>query len=62
MQITYRVLMLNIGGLLGGVEEQLLNGLWMGLLGLECLMVAGLALRSLTRAVTARPKVPSKEL
>jgi hypothetical protein len=60
VQITYRVLMLKLGGVLGGYEETLLNGLWMGLLGLECLMVAGVALKGALRAVRPREKVKAQ--
>lgn len=47
-------------GVLGGREEVLLNGLWMGLLGLECLMVAGVVVRRLVGL--ARSGVKAKEL
>ncbi|KAH8903519.1 hypothetical protein BR93DRAFT_931118 [Coniochaeta sp. PMI_546] len=60
VQISYRVLMLNFRGVLGGYEETLLNGLWMGLLGLECLMVAGVALRSALRAFRPGKKVKAQ--
>jgi hypothetical protein len=57
VQISYRVWMRNLEGILGGYEETLLNGLWIGLLGLECLMVAGVAVRGVLRAVRPREKV-----
>ena len=60
MQITHRVLMINLRGVLGGHEETLLNGIWIGLLGVECLMVAGVALRGLVRAVRPRSKVKAQ--
>lgn len=60
VQISYRVLMVNLRGVLGGHEETLLNGLWIGLLGLECLMVAGVALRGLVRAVRPGSKVKAQ--
>lgn len=34
-------------------EDQLLNGIWIGLLSVEALMVLGVALRSLVGAVSA---------
>ncbi len=37
-------------------EEQLLNGIWMGLLGLESAMVVGVVLLSLFRAVYPKLK------
>lgn len=52
--------MLNLRGLLGGYEETLLNGLWVGLLGLECLMVASVALRGALRAVRPAKKVKAQ--
>jgi hypothetical protein len=39
-----------------GYEERLLNGLWIGLLGLETLMVLGVAVRSVVRRLKAPPK------
>jgi hypothetical protein len=60
VQITYRHAMDKWAGMLGGHEETLLNGLWMGLLGLECLMVVGVVVRGLTRM--ARPTGKVKEL
>ncbi|KAB5583004.1 hypothetical protein GE09DRAFT_1077198 [Coniochaeta sp. 2T2.1] len=64
VQITFGMTMDGIAGSLGGHEQTLLNGLWMGLLGLECLMVAGVAIRGVVRAVkpAVRVKVPAKEL
>ena len=64
VHVTYGMTVDSIAGSLGGYEETLLNGLWMGLLGLECLMVAGVAIRSVVRAVkpAVREKVPAKEL
>ncbi|KAB5566348.1 hypothetical protein GE09DRAFT_1055913 [Coniochaeta sp. 2T2.1] len=64
VQITYGMTMDSIAGSLGGYEQTLLNALWMGLLGLECLMVAGVAIRGVVRAVkpAVREKVPAKEL
>lgn len=56
MQISHGVLMFNLEGLLGGCEEDILNGLWIGLLGLEALMVTGVALRGLVRAIAPKPK------
>lgn len=47
-------------GVLGGYEETLLNGVWMGLLGLECLMVVGVVVRGLASVARGREKV--KEL
>ena len=60
VQITYRHAMDKWEGVLGGYEETLLNGLWMGLLGLECLMVVGVVVRGL--AGVTRPKGKVKEL
>ena len=55
-QISYRVLSINMAGTLFGYEEQILNGIWMGLLGLEVMMVAGLAVRRLFANVASKPK------
>jgi hypothetical protein len=60
VQISHGVLMFNLEGLLGGIEEDVLNGLWIGLLGLEALMVTGVALRGLFRAIA--PKAKQKAL
>jgi hypothetical protein len=60
VQITHGVLMWKLEGVLGGYEETLLDGLWMGLLGLEFLMVAGVVLRSVVKAVQPRPKVKAQ--
>ncbi|KAH8666533.1 hypothetical protein BX600DRAFT_461955 [Xylariales sp. PMI_506] len=40
MQITYRPLLFNLDGLLGGLEVEILDALWIGLLGLEAVMLA----------------------
>ncbi|OIW24545.1 hypothetical protein CONLIGDRAFT_718464 [Coniochaeta ligniaria NRRL 30616] len=60
VQISHRVLMLNFSGALGGYEETLLDGLWMGLLALECLMVAGVAVRAALRAGQPGKKVKAQ--
>jgi len=60
VQITYRHAMDKWEGVLGGYEETLLNGVWMGLLGLECLMVVGVVVRGLASVARGREKV--KEL
>jgi hypothetical protein len=50
VQISHGVLMWKIGGVLGGYEETLLDGIWIALLGLECLMVAGVVVRRVAAA------------
>src|SRR5690606_18763362 len=40
-----------------GYEEQLLDGIWMGLLGLETLIVLGIAMRTVSRKLKAPPKL-----
>ncbi len=67
VQISHRVLLFNMAGnpLLFGYEEQLLNSIWMGLLGLEAAMVVSVAAMTVFRAVAParpQPKVAEKEL
>lgn len=46
--------MLNLSTLLADhSEDELLNGIWIGLLGVEALMVLGVALRGLVGAVAS---------
>ena len=45
-----------MSGKLYGYEEQILNSIWMGLLGLEVLMVVGLAAQRLLASVASKPK------
>lgn len=52
--------MWNFGGVLGGYEEMLLDGIWMALLGVECLMVAGVVVRRLAAAVKTKEKVKAQ--
>jgi len=44
----------NISAALAGDENELLNGIWIGLLGVETLMVVGVAVRSLFKAIASR--------
>jgi hypothetical protein len=41
-------------------EENLLNGIWIGLLSLEILMIFGVAVRGLIRRFGAKPKQKMK--
>ena len=58
MQISYRHLLDGMSGTIFGYEEQLLNSIWMGLLGLEFAMVAGVLVMTLVRAI--RPAAKQK--
>ena len=51
VQSSYPIILdkMTASGYAFGHEEQLLNGIWMGLLGLETLMVLGVAVQSLVR-------------
>jgi hypothetical protein len=60
--MLYRHVLDKVSGVLGGFEEQFLDTVWVGLLGLEVLMVAGVVLQTMLRAVGPKAKVPSKEL
>lgn len=60
--MLYRHVLDKVSGVLGGFEEQFLDTVWVGLLGLEVLMVAGVVLQTMLRAVGPKTKVPSKEL
>jgi hypothetical protein len=46
--------MLNISTILTSDEDQVLNGIWIGLLSVEALMVLGVAVRGLVGAVSSR--------
>lgn len=43
-------------GLLSGNEDQILNGIWIGLLSVEALMVLGVAAQSVLKRFGPRPK------
>jgi hypothetical protein len=60
MQISHHRVMDCFASTLDGHEETLLNGLWIGLLGLECLMVGGVVVRGFVRMLKPRSKI--KEL
>lgn len=45
--------LLDFGALLASDEDTLLNGIWIGLLSVEALMVLGVALRGLVGAVVS---------
>lgn len=60
VQISHGVLMWKLEGILGGFEETILDSLWMGLLGLEFLMIAGVVVRQIGRATRSKPKVKAQ--
>ena len=62
VQMLFRHILDNVSGVLGGFEERFLDTVWVGLLGLEVLMVAGVVLQAMLRVVRPKRKVPSKEL
>ncbi|KAK1759787.1 hypothetical protein QBC47DRAFT_398590 [Echria macrotheca] len=51
---------LNVSALLAADEDELLNGIWIGLLSVEALMVVGVAMRGLIGAIVPRLKGPSR--
>lgn len=55
MQITYDRVREAIVEL--GYDDRFLNALWLGLLGLEALMVVGVAVQGVSRRMQAAPKV-----
>lgn len=42
---------------LGYEEDRLLNGIWIGLLSVEALMVIGVTIHSVVRRFSAKPKL-----
>jgi len=54
---SYPLLLQMMEGYAFGHEEKILNTLWIGLLGLETLMVLGVAVQSIVRRLQAPPKV-----
>lgn len=60
VQISYRPLRFNMEGVLDGYEVEILNTLWLGLLGLESVMLAGVVALQVLKAT--RPALKMKEL
>ncbi|KAH8890517.1 hypothetical protein GQ53DRAFT_842252, partial [Thozetella sp. PMI_491] len=60
---SYERPMLNIMAVLGGEpsEEQVLNGIWIGLLGLEALIVAGVAVYKVAGAMGPRQRIKASQ-
>ncbi|KEZ42172.1 hypothetical protein SAPIO_CDS6234 [Scedosporium apiospermum] len=54
---SYPLLLQMMEGYAFDHEEKILNTLWIGLLGLETLMVLGVAVQSIVRRLQAPPKV-----
>ncbi|CAI4213362.1 unnamed protein product [Parascedosporium putredinis] len=54
---AYPILLENMQGYAFGYEEKILNSLWIGLLGIETLMVLGVAVQSLLKRFQSAPKV-----
>ncbi|PKS10919.1 hypothetical protein jhhlp_002677 [Lomentospora prolificans] len=54
---AYPILLKNMEGYAFGYEEKILNSLWIGLLGLETLMVLGVAVQSIMKRFQSAPKV-----
>ncbi|ORY61402.1 uncharacterized protein BCR38DRAFT_487153 [Pseudomassariella vexata] len=59
LQVTYRPLLWNMEGMLGGYEVAILDGLWIGLLGLEAVMIVSVLVLGIVR--TAKPAQKIKE-
>lgn len=55
MQTMYSTLKERIAGY--GYDDTFLNALWLGLLGLETVMVMGLAVRGVVQRLQAQPKL-----
>jgi hypothetical protein len=56
LQSAYPILVRSMEGYAFGNEERLLNGIWIGLLSIEALMVVGVAVRGLVKRFGAKPK------
>ncbi|KAK4217185.1 hypothetical protein QBC37DRAFT_370132 [Rhypophila decipiens] len=55
-----RSIPVNISAALAGDENEMLNGIWIGLMSVEALMVAGVALRGLIKAVMSCSRRPGR--
>jgi hypothetical protein len=60
MQISYRPLRWNLEGMVGGFEVPVLDALWIGLLGLEAVMIVYVLLLRISGAMRKDAKI--KEL
>lgn len=60
MQISYRPLRWNLEGMAGGLEVPILDALWVGLLGLEAVMIIYVLLLRISGAIRKEGKI--KEL
>jgi hypothetical protein len=60
IQNMYPILLKNMTGYFQGREETVLNAVWVGLLGLEILMVLGVAVRSVVKTLKAPPRPKQK--
>lgn len=56
-QSAYTILRRNMAGYANGYEEQILNTVWVGLLGLEIMMVLGVAVQGALKRYGPQPKV-----
>jgi hypothetical protein len=56
VQNTYPQLLETMESLAIGDEERILNAVWIGLLGLEVLMVLGVAVQSIVKRLVPQPK------
>jgi hypothetical protein len=56
LQSAYPILIRKMEGYAFGYEERLLNSIWIGLLGIEALMVVGVAVRGLMSRFITQPK------
>lgn len=54
------MLLKKLDGYLHGHEEEILNAIWIGLLGLEIAMVLGVAVRGLAKGLSA-PSQPKQK-
>lgn len=55
-----RTMSVNISAALAGDENELLNGIWISLLSVEALMVAGVAIRGLVKAIMSCSRRPGR--
>lgn len=56
VQNAYPLLLEKMAAYAYGYEERILNAVWVGLLGLEVLMVLGVAVRGIVKRLSSTPK------
>lgn len=56
LQASYPILLANMDGYAFGYEERLLNAVWLALLGVESVLVAGVVVQAAARRLRSGPK------